>query len=283
MINWKNYPLHDASQVHLLIERCRTQLTKTGACLLRGFVDASVVPSMVREVSNLQAWHRKWPVTAYHSHGNNARSDDDNNDADVDATHPQSRLWHQDVHAVAGDRIPHRALIRQLYSSPVVKAFLAAVLDCQALYEYGDTLQCLNVMYMRDGGKRAWHYDKSDCVITVMLQPAAEGGQFQFAPFIRGHGSINAQYECEDEHYDDVRALFEDRWEDLPMPVHKVHAQAGDLLIFNGMRSLHRVTPVRGSIERIVAVLSYDSRPLVEQTLPTQTVNDLMYGPRVKL
>ena len=41
-------------------------------------------------------------------------------------------------------------------------------------------------MYIKDGGSRAWHYDGSDYVVTLMLQPSEEGGEFEFAPFIRG-------------------------------------------------------------------------------------------------
>eukprot|EP00122_Pirum_gemmata_P003132 Pgem_evm1s2833 len=46
-------------------------------------------------------------------------------------------------------------------------------------------------MYMNDFSARAWHYDNTDFVITLLLQQAKEGGEFEFAPFIRGLGLQN--------------------------------------------------------------------------------------------
>ena len=37
--------------------------------------------------------------------------------------------------------------------------------------------------------------------------------------------------------------------------------QPGTLVLFQGRYSIHRVTEVRGSVERLLAVLSYDERP----------------------
>jgi hypothetical protein len=36
---------------------------------------------------------------------------------------------------------------------------------------------------------------------------------------------------------------------------------AGTLALFNGHRSLHRVTPIDAAPDRIMLVLSYDSKP----------------------
>ena len=280
MIDLKRYPLDNPDKTHHLIMQCQEDLNRTGACLLKGFIDSSLLPQMVSEVTNLQSWHRKWPVTAYHSHGKVSEADtilamhsNDNNHA-----HPRFRLWRQDVHAVANINIPHHALLKRIYQSTMIKEFLAAVLNKPALYEYADEMQCLNVMYMKDGGERAWHYDKSDCVVTILLQSPEYGGQFEYAPFIRGNGKINAAHECENEHYADVNALFEGR--QPRVNVEQLETHEGDMLIFNGMRSLHRVTRVRGPTERIIAVLSYDTKPAEEQTLPSEEVNEMMYGPR---
>ena len=45
-----------------------------------------------------------------------------------------------------------------------------------------------------DGCARAWHYDGSDAVVTLMLQKADEGGEFEFAPFIRGEALGDERY-----------------------------------------------------------------------------------------
>ena len=38
-------------------------------------------------------------------------------------------------------------------------------------------------------------------------------------------------------------------------------AEAGTLIVFQGKRALHRVTPVRGGRTRIIALFSYDRLP----------------------
>jgi hypothetical protein len=38
-------------------------------------------------------------------------------------------------------------------------------------------------------------------------------------------------------------------------------ADAGTLALFRGRRSVHRVSPVSGDRDRLIALLSFDSRP----------------------
>ena len=60
----------------------------------------------------------------------------------------------------------------------------------------------VDARYMKDGGSRAWHYDGSDFVVTLMLQPSLAGGEFEWAPFIRGKNG--------EENYDQVREMFQE-------------------------------------------------------------------------
>jgi hypothetical protein len=64
-------------------------------------------------------------------------------------------------------------MLRQVYDSPLVMKFIAAVVWQKEIFQFNDKFQALNFMYMKDGGSRAWHYDGSDYVV-------------EFAPFIRG-------------------------------------------------------------------------------------------------
>ena len=123
-------------------------------------------------------------------------------------------------------------MIKLVYQDPAVKKFLAQALKIPVVHEYADEFQCLNIMYMKDGGARAWHYDGSDFVVTLMLQSPAAGGKFEFAPYIRGNGHIDKAHACEDEHYQDVQELFEGNYPG----VQGLQASPGDLVIFNGQR-----------------------------------------------
>ena len=103
-----------------------------------------------------------------------------------DGRHPLRRQFQTDIHAVAADQVPADSLLRLLYDSRRVAAFFARVVGKGELFHYADPFQSLNVMHQFDAGQRSWHYDGSDFVTTVLLQKADEGGDFEFAPFIRG-------------------------------------------------------------------------------------------------
>ena len=59
---------------------------------------------------------------------------------------------------------------RRVYDSNLVMKFLAAATSKEVMYQMADEFQNLNIMYMYDGCSRAWHYDGTDTVITLLLQ-----------------------------------------------------------------------------------------------------------------
>ncbi len=84
---------------------------------------------------------------------------------------------------------------------------------------------------------------------TLMLQNAGTGGVFEFAPKVRQTDKDRAV-----EVYDDV---MDGDWSET----RREDQEAGTLALFNGNRSLHRVTPIEAGPDRLVLVLSYDSKP----------------------
>ena len=52
----------------------------------------------------------------------------------------------------------------------MVMKFLAAATGKEVMYQMADEFQNINIMYMYDGCSRAWHYDGTDTVITLLLQ-----------------------------------------------------------------------------------------------------------------
>ena len=106
-----------------------------------------------------------------------------------------------------------------------------------------------------------------DYVVTLMLQPSDVGGEFEWAPFIRGE-------QVGDENFEQVEQLFKGNWE-----TKKTRCNAGALAIFNGRRSLHRVRSVYGKKVRIQSVLSYAKTPN-EHSTPEKNIT--LYGKRVE-
>lgn len=98
-----------------------------------------------------------------------------------------------------------------------------------------------------------------------MIQAPEAGGEFQFAPGIHSPDS---------EDYDAVQHLVDGDSTDfvtLPQTV-------GQLSIFRGQYTMHRVTAVRGPRLRYIAVLSYEDQPGI---VSKEKGNWLIYGPRV--
>jgi hypothetical protein len=115
---------------------------------------------------------------------------------------------------------------------------------------------------MTDGEQLQWHFDQTDFVVSLAIQDADEGGDFEVAPQIRS---------AENEHYDDVAHVLagdRDRVVTLPMT-------PGTLLVFAGRNSLHRVSPISGATPRLVALFGYDTKP---GTMSSELLKEVRYG-----
>jgi hypothetical protein len=163
---------------------------------------------------------------------------------------------------VAYDLFPADSPTRRLYEWPELTRFVAAILGLDVVYPYADPLGALNLAVMTDGDQLQWHFDQTDFVVSLALQDADEGGDFEVAPRIRT---------AEIEHYDDVaRVLAGERERVVTLPM-----TPGTLLIFAGRYSIHRVSPIIGKTPRLVALLGYDTKP---GTMSSELLKEVRYG-----
>jgi hypothetical protein len=138
-------------------------------------------------------------------------------------------------------------------------------LQLDSLHRLADPFMALNLTYLKAGDLQPWHYDHNEFTVTLLLQNAEAGGEFEYVPRLR-----NAQ----DENFTSVKRLFAGRCEDLRI----LPRSPGTLTIFKGRHAMHRVTEVAGKRERISALFSYDSLP---DQYATDETNAFIYGPRV--
>ena len=241
-------------------------MSRLGCAHLRGFVNADVIEAMAAEIEPLPTYNRCHVLSAWGDPPGDELAPD----------HVHRRLFPEDINVLAGDQL-QGTVLRTLYEHEHLAPFLAAALSIPKLHRFADPFQDLNVVKITDGGLHTWHYDLSDFVITVLLQKPEVGGQFEFAPFIRGRviaGRVGGRDgRVWDERYDDVQELFAGRWPDT----HLLDLEPGDLVMFNGLRSMHRVRAVFGATARMVAVLSFDTKP---DFVSTDAINRRLYGPR---
>jgi hypothetical protein len=115
---------------------------------------------------------------------------------------------------------------------------------------------------MGKGQNHGWHYDESQVTITLMIQEPESGGIFECVPDLRNE---------DNDKYSKLGSILggaEDGILSLPV-------EPGDILIFAGFYSLHRVTPVTGNKTRYVATLCYKDRPGV---MNSSEVQQIFYG-----
>lgn len=132
----------------------------------------------------------------------------------------------------------------------------------ERLYRYADPFGALNVAAMGAGDELFWHFDQTDFVVSIALRDAEQGGDFEYAPLIRSR---------DDERYDAVAGVLAGERD----AVRRIPMTPGTLLLFAGRHSLHRVTAIAGGIERLVALLAYDTRP---DTCSSRLLQQVRYG-----
>lgn len=243
LIDVERYPVTDlhGPAARAVVEQQRRSLAQKGVAILPGFVGAAATERMAREAAALaprahleDAWGTPYlePVDVSFPEG-----------------HPRQTLDHSLTWVVAYDVIPPAAALRRLYEWDPLMEFVGMILQRHPLYRMADPLGALNFTIMSAGHQQGWHYDNTEFVVSLALQSSTDGGRFECAPFIRS---------AHDERYDRVARVLRgdasERVEVFPMT-------PGTLMIFAGRNSIHRVSAVHGDVPRIVALLSYDTRP----------------------
>ena len=237
LIRFDLHPLADADWRR----ECREQLNQHGALVLRQFLQPDALQSIIAE-GNAQRH------LAYHTlskHNVYLMKKDEAYDAD----HPRNRDVISTKGCITDDVIAAESPLRQLYNDELFKSFLCDVLGETALYPYADPLSSINLHYAPDGQELGWHFDNSSFAITLLVQKPRAGGVFQYVKDLRDADAGEMNFEG-------VAAVLDQR-----QPVDALAIEAGDLVLFRGRNSMHRVTPTEGDITRMLAVLAYNTQP----------------------
>nr|CTQ95877.1 arpA protein-Streptomyces griseus [Kibdelosporangium sp. MJ126-NF4] len=170
-------------------------------------------------------------------------------DTPLPGNHPGRVTMERGNAFVSRDHIPVEFVIHQLYASASFQRFVAACFDLPAVHELADPLSglCLNVI--APGRAHPWHFDTNEYTVSMLTQSSTDGGDFEYCPNIRSAVAENFQ---------DVAGVLAGRRADLG---HRLTLHPGDLQLFKGRYSLHRVTEVTGPTARHTAIFAYSERP----------------------
>ncbi len=242
ILDLETFPLHDLTGAagRALVERCRGELAEMGMFDLAGLIRPQALHKAVEEVAPLFAEH-----AFTHARRHNIYFKDRIDGLPAD--HPALRICETVNHTLCADQIAE-AMIVHIYEWPPLANFLAAVMGKPELHAMADPLARVNVMAYREGEALNWHFDRSEFTTTVLLQAPEGGGEFQYRSDLRSDADPN---------YDGVARLLEGDDGELKT----LALKPGTLNVFRGRNTAHRVTPVEGARERILAVYSYYEQP----------------------
>jgi hypothetical protein len=243
VVDTARYPLSEPTSTDLqqLVSRIRHDLQSLGCSVLPNFIRSSQCDTLRLECATIAplAYYDVETVNAYNIATDSSLPED----------HPGRIAMRRGNAFVARDRIPEDFIIHQLYSSELFQQFIARCFQLPRLYELADPLSglCLNVV--TPGMEHPWHFDTNEFTVSMLTQEPQDGGVFEYCPNIRS---------AQAENFDDVRAVVDGQGEHL---VRRLALRSGDLQLFKGRYSLHRVSGVQGETARHSAIFAYSERP----------------------
>lgn len=240
-IDLERYPLDQAGSVdwQAFVDACKEKLDADGLFNLPGFIRQDALVSTVDALTPILSSQAFTHARRHNIYFKNAIDG-------LEDTHPASREFETSNRTICADQMGQAAVIK-LYEWPLFATFLAAVMDKPKLFTMVDPLARVNVMGYSDGQALNWHFDRSEFTTTLLLQAPSAGGEFEYDKDLRSDTDPN---------YDGVADLLEGRRQPVRMSL-----SPGTLNVFKGKDTAHRVTPVAGKRDRIIAVFSYFDRP----------------------
>ena len=237
-INLETYPIDGGHPERLsaVLTDARAQLAEDGCCILRNFVRAEMIPVLAAEGDTVAGFaHRSFNRT-------NAYFSED--DPDLPAHDPRRRFYDRSNAFVPADHFGPDSGLRAIYEYIPFQTFVRDALEAEKFFRYADPLADVIINLVEEGDGFPWHFDTNNFTVTLAIQNGEDGGVFEYAPNLRT---------ADDECYEDVQKVLDDR----SGSVRSLPLTPGDLQIFKGRYSLHRVTPVKGKTPRYVGIFSF--------------------------
>ena len=180
-------------------------------------------------------------------------------DPDYPMDSPRNRQMKTTKKCIPNDLIPASSPLSRLYKNTTIQNWFSAIMKVPQLYPYADPLSSININYYEEGDGLGWHFDNSDFTITLLAKNCTQGGIYEYCTAMR--------YMPEGtENYAVVEKILDGK-----IPPEQQLVASGDLMIFKGNKSLHRVTEVLEG-ERILVTFNYKLEkgiPLSEQSRMT--------------
>ncbi len=240
-IDLARYPLDaDGAARADLIAASRAALAEEGCFVLKGFIRPDRLAELVAECDRTAVrGHRNFNRTNPYFTGDRP---------DLPASHPLRRFYDRSNAFVPADNFGADSILRAIYEWPAFAPFIRDCLGETRFFRYADPLADVIVNLAEAGNGFPWHFDTNNYTVTLAIQNAESGGDFEYSPHLRTPT---------DENYAGVERVLDG---DSRL-IRRLRLEPGDLQIFKGRYALHRVTPLAGTRPRYVAIFSFAEEP----------------------
>ena len=240
IVDFSNHPIDDSQYIY----KCNSYIKENSILVLENFLLNRSLNKILNEAKLLE----KEAFYCQQKHTILLKKQS----SDYDQDDPLNILMTSDKGCVPHDLIEKNSDLNILYQSDIFKNFIIKVLDLEKIYPYVDKLSSVNLNYYQKGQQLGWHFDNASFAITLMIQSAAEGGEFEYIS------------EGRDSNKDIIDKDIISKIISGSEKPNKLNANDGTLILFYGRNYLHRVTPVESEIPRILVTLNYNEENNVE-------------------
>ena len=239
IVDLEKYPIQNlrSQKIKELITKCKNDLDQFSCSTIPNFI----LPQSL-EVMNEELKNKIDKVYMSNKSINSSLYSKDN--PSLPKNHPKRIFMKRDNGYLNSDLFEKNSEMKFLYEQEELLKFISACLGVSPIYRWADPLACHAYNVMKPEGVLPWHFDSCEFTLSLMIQKPEKGGIFEYCPFIREPGN---------ENFDEVKKVLDgDRTR-----VRQLKLQPGDLQIFKGRFTLHRVTKIEGSKPRYLCIPAY--------------------------
>jgi hypothetical protein len=244
LLDYETYPLNDTTSVRYreVVGHARAQLAEDGCAVIPNLLRPTAVSVISEEIV------ARKHTTHFSTSSMNPYFHTKHNPEFPDR-HPVNTFIERSSGFIPGDSWDSTLAIDVIFRSDDLTNFLRDCLETQSVHCYADPLAGLTANILDPGQQFAWHFDTNEFAVTALIDEADEGGLFEYVPMTRTP---------QDESFDRIQRILEGETTE----VKTLELRAGDLQIFRGRHSLHRVTRVsKDSRPRHSAIFAYTAEP----------------------
>ena len=236
------YPINQLSNQKYkdIINHNKKLLDNNGCCVLKNFIKEVSINRMKQEAErklNKVYWTKD-------KHNPYFIKDDETLPKD----HPKRIFTVRESGYINSDDLEQNSDLNHLHDSDEMLKFVSDCLGVYPLYKWVDPLGKNPYSIMHSGHYFPWHFDGNEFTLSILVQKSEKGGIFEYSPDLRSK---------DNENFENVtKVLRGDRG-----AVKSLDLKPGDLQIFKGRFSMHRVTKIEGKSSRYIALPCYVKDP----------------------